>query len=406
MSGDTGPDSIGQDRLGPVLLALVTALTAMGIASMAMYMPSLPSIQTEFGVTASDTQLTLTLFFVGFAFAQLIFGPLSDRYGRRPILLIGLALYAVATLACSLAWSIETLQTGRFLQGVVACVGPVVGRAVVRDTVSPSGAAAAFAVIGMALAVVPAIAPSLGGLLQASAGWRSTFWALTGASLMLIAVCALRLKETIPQYNLDATKPVTLLRIYWDLITTPYFMGYALVNSLAFAGFFSYITQSPFLFIDTLNIEPEIYGLLMIFTVMGFLVGNFLSGKLTPKIGARTTIFIACGLMFSGAILLFKLSGSLTPFNILAPMTLYTAGFGLIIPGSMAEALRPFPMVAGSASAVVGFLQFGCAAFASFVTGYVYDGSTLGLSVLIFCIVSIAMGQFLWMTRKSVPGIP
>lgn len=393
------------DRLGPALLALVTALTAMGIASMAMYMPSLPAIQAEFGGTVSDTQITLTLFFVGFAFSQLVFGPLSDRYGRRPILLIGLVLYGIATFVCSLAWSIEALQTGRFVQGVMACVGPVVARAVIRDTVGPAGAAAAFAVLGMALAVVPAIAPTIGGFLQEFVGWRATFWALTGASMVLLLVVYLRLQETIPERNMDATKPLRLAKIYWGLLVNPYFMGHALINSFAFAGFFAYITQSPFLFIEEMGVSPNIYGLLMVFTVSGFVTGNFLSGKLVPRLGVRPTTFIACSLMFLGAILMFGLSGELTPFNVLFPMTVYTAGFGMSIPGSMAEALRPFPRVAGSASAVLGFLQFGTAALASKITQPFYNGTTTALSGLIFAIAAIGLVQFLWLTRKGPPAL-
>lgn len=394
------------DKLSPALLALVTALAAMGIASMAMYMPSLPAIQAEFGVRPSDTQITLTLFFIGFAFAQLVFGPLSDRYGRRPILLIGLGLYGIATLGCSLAWSIEALQTGRFLQGIVACVGPVVGRAVVRDTVAPSSAAGAFAVIGMALAVVPAVAPSIGGFLQTTLGWRSTFWALTGGSMLLAALCIARLPETLPEKNLDATRPLRLGKIYWRLLTTPYFMGYAIANSLAFGGFFAYITQSPFLFIEDMGISPDIYGLLMVFTVAGFMAGNYLSRRLVPRMGARRTLFLAFGFMVTGAALLFGLSGTLSAFNILAPMTVYTTGFGLVMPGSLAESMRPFPRVAGSASAVLGFLQFGAAAVASYLSLILYNTSATFLSLFILGLVLLAVSQFLFLTRSGPPLDP
>jgi DHA1 family bicyclomycin/chloramphenicol resistance-like MFS transporter len=201
-------------RIAPGFLVLVTSLVAMGVASMALYVPSLPAIQAEFGVLPSDTQLTLTLFFLGFSGGQLLFGPLSDRFGRRPVLLVGLSLYMVISLSCAFATSIEVLQVGRFLQGFVACVGPVVGRAVVRDAFSGKAAAAAFSVLGTALAVVPAVAPILGGQIQTHIGWRSSFYLLAALSLILLIVCAYRLTESLVQKNPDAIKPVRLIQIY------------------------------------------------------------------------------------------------------------------------------------------------------------------------------------------------
>ena len=387
-------------------LALITALVAMGAASMALYLPSLPEIQAEFGVEPAQSQLTLTLFFLGFSSAQLLFGPLSDRFGRRPIILIGLCLYAAISLACAFAPGIETLQVGRFLQGFAACVGPVVGRAVVRDKFDGMQAVAAFAVVGTALAVVPAIAPMLGGFLQTHIGWRANFVFLTLASLVLMTITFLRLPESIPEKNLDALRPARLARIYGGLLSSPFFMGQTLVSSLAFAGFFAYVTEAPFLFIGELGVAPDTFGLLMIFTVTGYAAGSFMAGRLIPHLGTRPVILLSFVFLMVGSGILYALSDTLSLVRVIAPMSVYTIGFGLIMPGSMVEALRPFPHVAGSASAILGFFQFFCAALTSLLVQPLYDGSAHTLALVIIGVAVFALVQFLVLTRNGPPEPP
>ena len=390
-------------RIAPGFLALITALVAMGVASMALYVPSLPAIQAEFAVAPSETQLTLTLFFLGFSGAQLLFGPLSDRYGRKPVLMVGLVLYAIVSLACAFAWGIEALQTGRFLQGFVACVGPVVGRAVVRDMFDGPSAAGAFAILGTALAVVPALAPMLGGLIKTHIGWRASFVLLTVLAIGLLTICVFRLKETNETRNPEALRPGRLLGIYAHLLRTPFFMGQVLVSGLAFAGFFAYFTEAPFLFIGELGIGADTFGYLMIFTVSGYATGSFLAGRLVPRWGPRKVVLFGCGFLLAGSGLLLALSGELSLVRVIAPMSVYTIGFGMVIPGSMAEALRPFPRVAGSASAVLGFFQFFCAASTSLIVQPLYDGTARLLSVVILLVAISALCQFLFLTRNGPP---
>ncbi|NMM45092.1 multidrug effflux MFS transporter [Rhodospirillaceae bacterium KN72] len=385
------------------MLPLITALVAMGVASMALYVPSLPAIQADFGVEPADTQLTLTLFFLGFSTAQLLFGPLSDRFGRRPIILIGLVLYSAISLACAFAPGIEALQIGRFLQGFAACVGPVVGRAVVRDKFDGPKAITAFAVVGTALAIVPAVAPMLGGFLQAHIGWRANFVFLTLASLILLATTYLKLTESVPEKNLDALKPRRLVRIYGGLLSSPFFMGQALASSLAFAGFFAYFTEAPFLFIGEMGLSPDMFGLLMIFTVAGYASGSFLAGRLIPRLGTRPVILLSFVFLIAGSGLLYLLSDSLTIARVIGPMSVYTIGFGMVIPGSMAEALRPFPRVAGSASAILGFFQFFCAALTSLLVQPLYDGTARTLALVIIGVALFTVVQFLVLTRNGPP---
>lgn len=390
-------------RIAPGQLALITALTAMGVASMALYIPSLPAIQAEFGVKPSETQLTLTLFFLGFAGAQLLFGPLSDRFGRRPVLIAGLALYAAVSLGIAFATGIEDLQIGRFLQGFFACVGPVVGRAVVRDRVDGQHAAAAFAILGTAIAIVPALAPVIGGLIEVNIGWRANFLLLMGASLLLMVICLRSLPESLAEKNLDAIRPGRLLRNYGSLLCNRYFMGQVLVSSLAFAGFFAYVTESPFLIVGELGIAADKFGFLMIFTVMGYTTGSIAAGRLARRWSARRLILTGYGFMLTGASLLWLLSGELSLYHLIPPMMVYTVGFGMIIPSSMSEAMRPFPRLAGSASAILGSFQFLCATITSFAVQPLYDGTTELLSQVILGVIVLAVVQYLVLTRKGPP---
>lgn len=383
-------------------LLLVTALVSMGVLSMAMYTPSLPAIRAEFGVREADVQLTLTLFLVGFSSAQLLFGPVSDRFGRKPVLLGGLALYAVASILCALAAGIFELQAGRLLQGFAACVGPVVGRAVVRDLFDGPEAAKAFSLIGTVLAVVPALAPIIGGIIQTRFGWEAAFWALTIAGVVLLVVTHAALPETIRERNPHALQPVRLLRIYRDLLSNGHFMGHALTTGLIFSGFFAYFTDAPFLFIGELGLSADLFGFLLVFTVIGYAVGNFTAGRMAGRMASRTQILIATGFCVTGAVLLLALSGTLSVPRVIGPMCIYALGFGFCLPACMAEALRPFPRVAGSASAVLGFFQFGCAGLTSALVQPLYDGTAASLGFIVLGASGLALIQYLTLVRRPL----
>jgi DHA1 family bicyclomycin/chloramphenicol resistance-like MFS transporter len=366
------------------MLGLITALVALGVLSMALYVPSLPAIRDEFGVTTDAVQRTLTVFLGGFAVAQLIIGPLSDSLGRRPVLLGGLVAYAAASLLCALAPDITWLTVARFLQGFAACVGPVVGRAVVRDLFEGEAASRAFSLVGTALAIVPALAPILGGVIQANLGWEAAFLTLGAIGIALGGVSLLRLRETLGEPLIGAMAPRRLAGIYANLFRNGPFMGHAMAGGFTFGGFFAYFSDAPFLFIDVLGIAPDIFGLLMIFTVTGYASGSFLSGRLVRRLTPRRLILIGTGLSVTASLLLLILSDQLSLGRVIGPMTLYTFGFGLALPASLAGALAPFPRAAGSASALLGFIQMAAGGVASLAVQPLYDGtaSSLGLVVL------------------------
>lgn len=396
------------DRSTPAL-ALITALVALGALSTSLYTPSLPAIAEDFGATSGAVQRTLTTFLIGFAGAQLVIGPLSDAFGRRPVLLIGLVAYAGAGVFCALATTVDQLMLGRFLQGFAACAGPVVGRAIVRDLYEGPAAARAFSAVGTALAVVPALAPILGGAIQAHLGWEAAFLALAGIGLTLLGMSLLKLHETIAERRPDALNPLRLARIYGELLRNRIYMGHALAGGFVFGGFFGYFADAPFLFIGELGIAPDVFGLLMIFTVGGYASGSFLSGRLAGRWRRRRIILTGTGISVCGAVLLLVFSGELSVARVIGPMCVYTLGFGLTLPACFAGALAPFPRVAGSASAMLGFLQMSGAGAASLLVQPLYDGTAATLGIVVLGMSGGAFFSYLVLARgdddpaKTVP---
>ncbi|WP_259781338.1 multidrug effflux MFS transporter [Aestuariispira ectoiniformans] len=376
------------------LTALLTACVAFGSLSVSIYVPSMPSIADELHSSLASVQATLSLFLLGFASAQLLYGPVSDRFGRRPVLLTGLTIYVLASIACAFAPSVEILQLGRFLQGLGACCGPVVARAVVRDYYPPKEAAKVFSLIGTAVALAPALGPIIGGQLQVYLGWRSVFFFLAGFGVMMIGLSWMKLPETLREQVMDALKPRRLVQIYVSLLGHGFYMGNVLVSSLLFAGLFCYTTLSPFLFIRELGIRPDVFGSLMIFTVGSYAFGSFTSGRLVGRLEARNLVVLGATISLIGAVLLFAFSNELTLVRVIGPMMFFLLGFGLALPPSSATALQPFPRVAGSASALMGFLQMAVGGVASFLIQPLYHGTALPLGVMNIGLAAAALIAF------------
>lgn len=360
-----------------VLVCLLTALVALGPLSTDMYLPSLPAIAQSFGTSSGQAQLTLSVFMAGFAASQLVYGPLSDRFGRRPLLIGGLILYVFASLICTLATSIEGLIAARFLQALGACAGPVLGRAVVRDVYPRDRAAQVMSYMAMAMALAPAIAPIVGGYLQVLFGWQATF-----ATAALLGVCLLflvlaQLPETNAYRNPEATRPGRLLANYTALIADPSYRGYVAIQTTVFAGLFSFISGGSFVLIDGLGLSPDRFGLCFTVVVLGFMSGTFASGRLTRRLGVDRMILIGLTLCLAAGLPMAALAfaGHASVAGVVAPVALFLCGAGFVLPNAMAGAIGPFPQMAGSASALMGFTQMGTAALVGAAVGQATDGT-------------------------------
>lgn len=357
--------------------ALIVALVATGPLSTDMYLPALPEIRAAFDADTAAVQLTLSIFLAGLAVAQLVLGPLSDRFGRRPVLIGGMALYAFSSAACVFAPTIEWLMAARFVQAVGVCAGGVVGRAVVRDIHGRIGAARMLAHVSTAIAVAPLVAPLIGGHLAVSFGWASIFWAMAAIGVFVFAATALLLPETNNQRNADALNPGRFAANYRTLLASANFRAYLFATAFCFSGLFAFISGSSFVLIDTLKMAPDHFGFAFGFVVVGFMVGSHLGGRWVKRLGIERLVALGGRIAMGTGVLALGLSliGPVTIFSVIMPAALFMVSVGLILPSAMAGAISPYPGMAGTASALVGFVQMMMAAGAGALVGVIHDGT-------------------------------
>jgi len=365
------------EKSGRLLLALLIGLVAYGPVSTDLYLPSLPAIGRYFGADDAAVQLTLSGFLVGFALAMLVHGPLSDRFGRRPVLMVSTVLFVAATIVCLLAGSIEAFTLARVAQGLAACAGPVVARAVVRDLYEPREAARVMSLLAAAMTIAPSTGPILGGFITTWFGWKANFSLLLIFGLICCLGICLALPETNRQKDPLALDPVRMAANYRLLLRSGAFLGYALLAAGSYAGIFTYISASSFVLIGGLKLSPDVYGFCFAASVASYASGSLVSARLARRLDLDRTITIGSTiLLIAGAIA--ALLGYLTTPSVaavVAPSALYFFGTGLVISNAFARAIGPHPGMAGAASALIGFLQMGFAAVFGAIVGQFQDGS-------------------------------
>lgn len=384
--------------------AILTGLVAFGPLSTDMYLASLPAMKAEFGASVSQIQLTLSVYLVGFAVAQLVYGPLSDCFGRRPVLLVGILIYGISSIICFLVSSIEGLIFARLLQAFGACSGPVLGRAVVRDVYGQERAAQVLAYMGSAMALAPAVAPMFGGYLQVWFGWQASFVALSLFAFVLVILVGFFIPETNMHKNPDALKPARMMSNYVELLKNREFLGYVLLNSFVFSGLFAFISGSSFVFIDVFGLEPNIYGICFGIVVCGFICGTFAAGKLSRKRGTIKMLHYGSLFALVGGILLFAIAffGGTGAISVVAPMVIFMVGVGIIMPNSMAGAIAPFPKMAGAASALMGFIQMSMGAGVGIAVGLLDNGTQIVMTSAIALMGVLSFLTYQWFMKNKV----
>lgn len=387
-----------------IVSVLLTAMVALGPISTDLYLPSLPAIGADFGVANAEVQLTLSVFLAGFAVSQLAYGPLSDRFGRRPVILGGLALYLLATLVCAFATDIEVLILARFFQAVGACVGPVLGRAVVRDIYGRERAARMLSYMGMAMALAPAFGPILGGFLEVWFGWRANFAVLGIFAVATLAGALVTLPETNQWKTQDATRPGRILGNYRSLLRHRSYLGYTIIVACTYSGIFSFISGSSFVLIGLLGLSPDVYGFCFAAIVVGYMAGTFVSGRYTVAIGLERMVQLGTAVQVAGGLagVALHLGGIVSVASIVGPVVVFMAGTGLAMPNAQAGAIGPFPRMAGSASALLGFFQMGLAALVGIAVGH---GSGESAFAMMAAIALVALGGALsyWLVVRPAP---
>ncbi|WP_425913482.1 multidrug effflux MFS transporter [Pseudomonas sp. GWSMS-1] len=386
------------------LLLILGSLSAFGPLAIDFYLPSFPALAQAFATDVEHVQLSLAAYFVGLAVGQLVYGPLADRFGRRKPLLFGVTLFSLASLACALAPSLEWLIAARFVQALGGCAGMVVSRAVVRDLCDPINSAKVFSQLMLVMGVAPILAPLAGGLLLSAFGWPSIFICLTLFSL----ICLLALAKWLPETLAKDVPPAPLrgaIGEYKRLFANLPFLGYALTGGFAVAGMFAYIAGSPFVFIELYGVPAEHYGLLFGSNALGFILVAQLNAWLVARhgpaywLGKTVWFYLACGL----ALLVVALAKPQALWPLLIPLFGCIACLGILLPNASACAMAGQGRHAGSASALLGSLQFVIAASAATMVGVLHDGSAWSVAVVIFVCGLLAVGFSLF-TRWAERG--
>lgn len=369
-------------------LLTLGALAAFAPMAIDMYLPAFPAIARDLRTDSGQVQLTMAACFLGFAIGQLLYGPLSDRFGRKPPLYAGIGLFVLASAGCALASSIESLIVLRFLQAFGGCAGMVIGRAIVRDRFQANEAARLFSLLILVMGLAPILAPLFGGLLLSVASWRAIFIALLVFGLLCGIASWRVLSETLPPDRRQSLHPVALARGFAEILRHREFYGHVLVGGFAHAGMFAYITSSSFVFIEHFQIAPGHFGWLFGANAAGLIAMSQLNRQLLKT--RSTSQLLNAGnrlALVMGAALL--LAASLAPQHLLlvaAPLFGFVASLGITLPNASANALAPFGLRAGTASALMGTLQFLFAtAAATLISGLPAEGPLMMATVVAVC---------------------
>ncbi|MBY6194886.1 Bcr/CflA family multidrug efflux MFS transporter [Marinobacter hydrocarbonoclasticus] len=381
---------------------LLAAAVALGPLAVDMYLPALPQIGADFDAGTDQVQLTLSVYLAGFAIAQLICGPLADRFGRKPIMIGGFLLFTVASIGCALANNIETLQLFRFLQALGGSAGPVLGRAIIRDIYTPREAAKILALLASIMALAPAVAPTLGGLMVGGLSWHWIFIAMGGYALVMAAVTAFGIPEPLkPEYR----QPLRLCHLfanYRRISTDASFIGYTLTNAAIYGGLFAFLSGASFVLIDVLGVQPEHFGFYFAAIVVGYIAGNLGSIRLARYLGPDQILFYGLVTALAGGAIMALLAYQqvYSPWAVMIPQAIFMAGTGLVLPQCMAGALANFPTMAGSASALFGFIQMSAAAIAGAIVGALHNGTPLVMATVIATCAGLAMIGYLLLVQR------
>ena len=372
------------------ILVLITAMLMMQPLSTDLYLASLPSLVSSFQVPVSTVQLTLSLFVIGFGIAQLIIGPLSDRYGRRPVLLIGLALYIAASALCGLANSINLLIAARFIQALGCCSAVIVARAIVRDAYPPENSARVIARASTWISIAPILGPILGSYLQVTFGWRAAFVALGIFSAIVFAASVMRLPETNQHKNPQATNLSGLLTNYRLVLGSRVFWSFALPGAFSYAVIFLFISGSSFVLINVLNVPTQWFGYCFGLGVSGYMTGTLICRRLLKTISPSEALRIGTGCSLAAGLffLIATIAGLAHWSMMIAAMFTAMVSHGINVPVTHSGAVSPFPKQAGTAAGLMGALFMLFAFLIGSLVGATHNG-TLYPMAIIACILGI-----------------
>ena len=384
------------------LTALLAALSAVGPLTTDMYLPSLPDIVHLLGATTADGQLTISAYLVGFAVGQIIYGPLSDRHGRKPVLIGAIVLYCAASLLCTSSTSIEMLIGARALQALGGCGGIVLARAIVRDLYSGARAGRELSLISAVMALAPVVAPIIGGMLQTAFGWRSVFATLATVGVAGIAVIWLLLPETLARRASEPISLASMLKSYRIVARNGGYLAYLGLATTSYAGLFAWISGASFVLQNLYGLTPFVFGFAFAIGSVGYMTGTTVAARIVLRLGLDGTMGVGCIALTAGGLGMVAAvaTGHDSAITLVVPMAVYLAGLGMVLPQSIAGALTPFPERAGAASALLGFIQQVVAALSGVAVGQMLGRSAwpLAIGVAVMGCASLV----LWIATRAV----
>jgi len=384
------------------LLALLMAMTAIGPATLNILVPALPGLVERLASDTGTVQLTLSLYLLSLASAQLLLGPLSDRFGRRPVVLAGLALAVTASLAAIATATIDALIIARVVQAVGAATGIVMGRAIIRDLYERDRAASMIGLVTTAMVIAPMISPLIGGILDTAFGWEAIFLFIAAFAGVVLVWAALVLPETRPQSVAGA--PAVLLRDWGALLANAKFHGYVLAGALGSAPFFTFLGGGPYVVVTLMGRTSAEFGLWFAVNSLGYMSGNFTAARLSQRFGVDAMIAAGVGFELAGASLTAALVATMPdagPAIIFLPQFIISYGNGLLLPNAIAGAISVRPQAAGAASGVAGFAQMALGAVATQLVTIALAGASTAMPMAWMMVIEVlATGLVFWVLAR------
>ena len=372
------------------LIILLASIAALGPFTVDMYLPAMPAMAAEFAADIPTTQLTFSGYLFGFSIFHLFCGPLADRFGRKPVLLVGIALFVFASVGCAFSDNIGDIIFFRVLQGMGACVGPTLTRTIARDVFGADGAARALSLMAMIMTLGPAVAPLFGGLILYFFHWSSIFIFLALYGALIWFLINRYLQESLPVSQ--SILPSVVIKNYFTLMKNRIFISSSIVTSMMYSGLMIYLASSGFVYVQKMGVRVEFFGFILLTLVGGYALGSGLSAWMSKKIDSSRAVvggtFLAS--IATGIMLLTSIQWPLAVMSLAAPMGLYTLALGIVLPHSIAITLAPFPDMAGTTSSLLGFIQMGVSAFFAVTIGGLITYSISYMVVGMLAVSSLA----------------
>lgn len=381
------PPSIADSRLTPGLIAVLAMLTAFTPMSIDMYLPAFPTIRNDFQASTAEIQLSLSAFMLAFGFGQILYGPLGDHFGRKPVLIAGVVLYIASSALCALADTAQQLVALRTVQGLSACAAPVMARTMVRDLAERDRAAQVMSILMASVSMAPMLAPLIGSAVMDLFGWRAIFLTLTLFGILALVAASFKLKETLRPELRGPLAFGGIARRFGELLATRTYMGYALTTGFLFGAMFSYISISSFVLMEVYGLGPTAYALIFGVSVVAMTAGAMINSRLTRRVGADVVLRCACvAPAIAGAALIAygiieSRTGALGWYPIPFLSMALIASMAFIAPNSTACALQRYPHMAGAAASLLGVVQFGCGSVFGALVGLLMNGSVLPMAL-------------------------